>query len=91
VLQGRVCIDFTSKLRKEVKGGHGHGVRLKFLLITRREGIGHCVEATRAILHGEIKAKKFTYPLKLRNCGQPLIEHELEGIVVGADNKFSSP
>ena len=49
------------------------------------------VEAARSILHGEIKAKKFTYPLKLRNCGQPLIEHELEGIVVGADNKFSSP
>jgi len=53
VLQGRVCIDFTSKLRKEVKGGHGHGVRLKFLLITRREGIGHCVEATRAILRNQ--------------------------------------
>ena len=54
--------------------------------LTYRQGITHHVKRIEMVHDLEIKAKQFANPLGLQNCGQALIQHELHGVVVGAND-----
>ena len=51
------------------------------------QGIGHGVEATRAILDSELEAKEFADPLMLRHGGEALVQQELEAVVIRANTE----
>ena len=45
------------------------------------------IKAPRAILDGEVEPEQLAKPLVLRHGGQPLVQEELQAVVVGADEE----
>ena len=80
----------------EAEGRPGDGVKRRCvvgagLAVTAREGVGHGVEAPRAILHGEVEPEQLAEPLVLRDRRQSLVEEVLQAVVVGTDQEAAPP
>jgi hypothetical protein len=56
-----------------------------------RESIDRRIKSTRSVLNGIIEPEQLAEPLMLRNSGQPLIQEELQAVVVDADEEPTSP
>ena len=54
---------------------------------TARQRVGRRVEPPGAVLDGEGKPEQLAEPLVLRHGGQPLVQEELQAVVVGADEE----
>jgi len=61
------------------------------LHVPPRQCIGHCVQAARAVLYREVEPEELAEPLMLRDCREPLVQQELQAIVVGADEEVTPP
>ena len=44
-----------------------------------------------SVLHLKIIAEELAHPVVLRDCGEALVEEELEGVVVGANDERAPP
>ena len=49
--------------------------------------IGHHVRLAGPVLNPEIIPEQFAHPVMLWNCRKPLVEHELEGVVISPDDE----
>lgn len=56
-----------------------------------RQGISHYVQAPRAGLHSEISPKELADSLVLGHNGEALLQHVLEGVVIGVHDDAESP
>jgi len=61
------------------------------IFVLARKSISHHVEATRVVLHSEIKGKKLADPLMLRHCGQALIQQSLQAVVIHPHKEVAPP
>jgi hypothetical protein len=59
--------------------------------VAARQGVSHSVEVRWTILHREVQAKELVDPLMLRHRRQPLVQEELEAVVVRANPERATP
>jgi hypothetical protein len=59
--------------------------------ITPGQGIDDGVGGARPVLNGEVKSEELAHPVVLWDRREPLIEKELEAVMVGADEERTSP
>jgi len=57
--------------------------------MSRRDSIGHCVQAAWAVLHREVEPEELVEPLMLRDRREPLVQQELQAVLVGADEEVA--
>lgn len=58
--------------------------------ISARESVGDGVEAAGVVFHREVVAEKFAHPLMLRDSEEPLVQQELQAVVVGTYSEDTS-
>jgi hypothetical protein len=80
-----------AKAFEELEGGACKRAEGDVLILASGQSIGDSVEATRPILDGQVVAKYLAHPLVLQNHGQALVDHELEGIMICADDEVMAP
>jgi hypothetical protein len=59
--------------------------------ITPGQGIGDGVGGARLVLDCEVKPEELAHPVVLWDRREPLIEKELEAVMVGANEERTSP
>ena len=55
------------------------------------ERVGHDVRSARLVLYYEIKSQELADPMVLWNSSQALVEDELQGLVIRADDEAATP
>jgi hypothetical protein len=91
VARDRVGRGGATNVGVEVEGGPREGPERCSLLVAARQRVGRRVEPLGAVLDGEVKPKQLAEPLVLRHGGQPLVQEELQAVVVGADEEPAPP
>jgi hypothetical protein len=86
----RVLLQLIAEVGVEVERGHREGTNRLLVLQAPRERIRNNVEVPWSKLHCKIETKQLAYPLMLRNSGEPLIQEELQSVVVRVDHEAAT-
>ena len=93
-----VILEFAAQGVVELKRRAAEGAkdviqrsRCHSIITATRHGVDDDVETAGSVLHAEIITEQFAYPLMLRNGRQPLVEQELEGVMVSAYSEMTPP
>jgi len=97
VLRVQLVADVVIELKRRGRQGRQEGTSVwnsrqqRDIAIPSGQSVGHHVSFAWTIFHTKIISKQLAYPLVLRNRRQALVQHELEGVVIGADDEGAPP
>ena len=59
--------------------------------VPTRQRVRHGIGLARLVLDGEVEPEKLPHPVMLRDHREPLIEQELEAVVISLDDEAAPP